>query len=155
VTDNAQRVDDQEMPMSSTCSMIVESHASASTVYVAGTLTVSSVRELLEAVRLLPDSIRGLRIDLRATRPRDEGVLRALEDGVRQWRAVRHGMSRVMFPDGVACPVVALRFPHTRFPGARPPMRGPTIAPGTHRFRDAREAAVTRSLRERAVSETR
>ena len=140
--------------MSSESTIMVESHRSAATLYASGELTADSVLRAIAQVEQLPNHVRALCVDLRAVRVTDERALRALDIALRDWRAGRRGMSRVRLPEHAGAGPVSLGFPHTRrsslpLPVAR--VRNQMTSP----FRDRREVVVTRSLRERAGSETR
>jgi ABC-type transporter Mla MlaB component len=137
--------------MCSPPTIIVESHRSAATLYAAGELTTSAVLEAIACVEQLPEHVRALCVDLRGVRTTDSRALRALELALRVWRASRRGMSRVKLAQDMETSVVAIKFAHQRW---RPSMRS-TPEPRAFRFRDYRQAVVTRSLRERASSETR
>ena len=120
--------------MTTESTIMVESHRSAATLYASGELTPEGVLRAIAHVELLPNHVRALRVDLRAVRGADERALRALESALRDWRAGRRGMSRVQLPEHTGARPVALGFAHTR---------------------RSSEGVVTRSLRERAGSETR
>lgn len=141
------------MPAEST--VIVESHRSAATLYAAGELMTAAVMDMMATAEQLPEDVRALCIDLRGVRKVDSRAMRALETGLRRWRACRRGMSRVKLPEDADRSLVALQYTHQRW---TPPPRN-HLPPPRERFRvrmrDSRQAAVTRSLRERAGSETR
>lgn len=140
--------------MHSESTVNVESHPSAATLYVTGELTTIGVMHALAEAEQLPDTVRALCIDLRAVRSADSHAMRVLEIGLRDWRSKRRGMSRVKLADGADTRVVSLRFPHRRWT-PRPRSRSLSLRnPGGIRMRDHRRAVVTRSLRERADSET-
>lgn len=140
------------MPAEST--VIVESHRSAATLYAMGEFTTDAVSRAIAHADELPENVRALCIDLRGVRSAEPGVMRALELRLRQWRAARHGMSRVKLPPDADASLVALKFPHQRWTPRRRHAPGPQ-RPLDFRLRDHRQAVVTRSLRERAGSETR
>src|SRR5688500_865389 len=122
------------MPCAST--MIVESHRSAATLYATGELTITGVREAIACVEQLPEHVRALRVGLRGVRRADADALRALEIGLRSWRASRRGMSRVKLAQDMETSVVAIKFAHQRW---RPPIR-PSPESRAIRFRDHRQA---------------
>ena len=140
--------------MSSDSTIMVESHRSAATLYASGDLTAEAVLRAIAQVQQLPDHVRALRVDLRAVRSANERAFRALEIALRDWRAARRGMSRVQLPRDTGTRPIALNFAHTRRSSAPVPVARERTRM-TARFRDRREAVVTRSLRERAGSETR
>lgn len=140
--------------MSEALSMVIESHAFAATLYVAGPFTAVDARRAIATVRQLPEHIRALCVDVRAAAAEPD-ALRTLETGLRHWRTARRGMTRVQLPEDGLNSVVALKFPHQRWTRSAARRRPRRSTPYTSRFRDVREAAVTRSLRERVGSETR
>ena len=141
------------MPSESTLS--VESHRSAATLYVTGELTTAGALQAIARADELPENVRALCVDLRGVRRADSHAMRALERGLRDWRASRRGMSRVKLPENADAGLVAIKFTHQRW---TPPTKyrvPPPREPFGFRIRDYRQAVVTRSLRERAGSETR
>jgi hypothetical protein len=134
--------------------IILESHRSAATLYISGELTPARVFEALERAHELPEHVRGLRIDLRGAHRGESDALSALERGLRRWRGSRRGMTRVKLAPVMETSAIAIRYVHRRWsPSMGHRIRPPRDA-GDFRFRDHREAVVTRSLRERAGSET-
>ena len=140
--------------MTTESTVMVESHRSAATLYASGELTADGVLRAIALVGDLPNRVRALSVDLRAVRSADERTLRALDIALRDWRAARRGMSRVQLPEHTAARPVALAFPHARRSVAPLPVAR-VRNQMTSSFRDRREVVVTRSLRERAGSETR
>jgi ABC-type transporter Mla MlaB component len=141
------------MPCAST--MTVESHRSAATLYATGELTAAGVLQAATCIEGLPEHVRALRVDLRGVRSADSHAMRALEAALRDWRAARRGMSRVKLAEDTDTTLIAIKFAHQRWsPSIRPALR-PSGESRAFRFREHREAVVTRSLRERAGSETR
>jgi ABC-type transporter Mla MlaB component len=134
--------------------IILESHRSAATLYISGELTSAGVMEAIELVEKLPENVRALRVDLRGAHRSGSDALSALEAGLRRWRSARRGMTRVQLAADMDTNLFGLRFAHQRWPTIRHRVR-PAGEPVSFRFRDHRQAVVTRSLRERAGSETR
>jgi ABC-type transporter Mla MlaB component len=141
--------------MSSPPTIIVESHRSAATLYATGELTTAGVMDAIARVERLPEHVRALRVDLRGVQRTDSHALRALDIALRAWRAARRGMSRVKLAQGLETSLVAIKFAHQRWTRASRHPGRTSGTPGGRRFRDHRQAVVTRSLRERASSETR
>src|SRR5688572_19582784 len=141
------------MPSSST--MIIESHRTAATLYATGELTTAGVLQAVACIEGLPDQVRALCIDLRGVRTADSHAMRALEAALRDWRAARRGMSRVKLAEDAHTSLVAIKFAHQRWTPATPTHVPPPREKFGLRIRDYRESVVTRSLRERAGSETR
>ena len=140
--------------MRSTPEMIVESHLTAATLYATGDLTTAGVLQAVACIDGLPQQVRALCVDLRGVRTPDSRAMRALEIALRDWRASRRGMSRVKLPEAADAGLVALKFTHQRW---TPPTKNRVLPPREPfgvRIRDYRQAVVTRSLRERARSET-
>jgi ABC-type transporter Mla MlaB component len=136
-------------------SSVIESHRSAATLYMSGELTTAGVLKAIAEIQLLPEHVRALSVDLRAAHRSESDALSTLEAGLRNWRSARRGMTRVKLPPEMETNVVALKFAHQRWtPTTRRPIRASGEVGGL-RFRDFRQAVVTRSLRERAGSETR
>ena len=81
--------------MSVESTVIVESHGSAATLYASGELTADGLLWALAHVERLPTNVRALCVDLRAVRVIEDGALRTLGVALRNWRVLRHGMSRV------------------------------------------------------------
>ena len=133
----------------------MESHRSAATLYITGELTTHGVMCAIGEANELPDNVRALCIDLRGVRKADPNAMRILQIGLREWRSTRRGMSRVKLADGADGGSVALQFTHQRWT-RRSRFALPAPRPVTNvRIRDYRQAVVTRSLRERAGSETK
>lgn len=127
--------------MSATSRLIVEAHRAAATLYATGDLTTAAVLQAIAIAERLPEHVRAIRVDLRGVRRTDSRALRTMEMFLRRWRASRRGMSRVELAERINTSSVAIRFAHTR---------------GTPAFPTAaRASVVTRSLRDRAGSETR
>jgi hypothetical protein len=135
--------------------IILESHRSAATLYINGELTPARVLEAIGWADELPDHVRALRVDLRGAHRSESDALRALERGLRRWRGSRRGMTRVKLAPDMETSAVAIRYMHRRWSPAIVHRIRPSRDFGAFRFRDHREAVVTRSLRERAGSETR
>lgn len=133
--------------------MVLESHRSAATLYATGELTIAAVLEAIACVEQLPDHVRALRVDLRGTWRSESRALRTLELALRNWRASRRGMTRVKLPLDMETNLIAIKFAHQRWAPLRRPRERSREA-GAVRFRDHRQAIVTRSLRKRAGSET-
>jgi hypothetical protein len=134
--------------------IILESHRLAATLYLSGELRSAGVLKAIELVEQLPDHVRALRVDLSGAQGSEPHALSALEAGLRAWRSGRRGMTRVKLPPDMETKV-ALKFAHQRWtPSIRQRVRPIGGAVG-FRFRDLRQDLVTRSLRERASSETR
>jgi ABC-type transporter Mla MlaB component len=141
------------MPSAST--MVVEAHRSAATLYATGELTKRAVMEAIACVEQLPEHVRALCVDLRGARRSESDALWTLELALRNWRGARRGMTRVKLAPDMETSLVALKFAHKRWtPSVRRPVQDSRDARAV-RFRDHRQAVVTRSLRERAGSETR
>jgi ABC-type transporter Mla MlaB component len=141
--------------MPSTSTMMVESHRSAATLYATGDLTTAGVLQAVAHIEGLPEQVRALCIDLRGVRRADSHAMRALEAALRDWRAARRGMSRVKLAEDVDTSLVAIKFAHQRWTPPTPHYVPPPRERFGGRIRDYRQAVVTRSLRERAGSETR
>ena len=141
--------------MHSQSTFSVEAHRSAATLYVTGELTTAGVMQAIAHADHLPENVRALCIDLRGVRKADSHAMRVLEIGLRDWRSTRRGMSRVKLPDGADAGLVALKFTHQRWTSRAPDHAPRPRKPLELRIRDHRQAVVTRSLRERASSETR
>lgn len=141
------------MPVSST--LIVESHRTAATLYAAGELTTAGVLQAVACIEGLPEHVRALCIDLRGVHTADSRAMRALETALRDWRASRSGMSRVKLPENADAGLVAIKFTHQRWTPRPQNHVPPPRQPFGLRIRDYRQPVVTRSLRERAGSETR
>jgi ABC-type transporter Mla MlaB component len=136
-------------------SAVIESHRSAATLYMSGELTVAGVLEAIARVEQLPEHVRALSVDLRGAHRGESDALSTLEAGLRNWRSARRGMTRVKLAPDMETNLVALKFAHQRWtPNIRRPIRASGDIGGL-RFRDHRQAVVTRSLRERARFETR
>ena len=135
---------------------MVESHRSAATLYASGELTADGVLRAIAQVEQLPSYVRALCVDLRAVRGvGDERTLRALDIALRDWRATRRGITRVQLADHTPARVRLRSRSRTHAAAWRPPPVARVRDRMTSSFRDRREAVVTRSLRERAGSETR
>jgi hypothetical protein len=106
--------------MSSTPTIIVESHGSGATVYASGELTTAGVLEAVARVERLPEHVQALRVDLPGVRHADAQALRSLDMALRTWRAFRRGMTRVKLAQGLETNVVALKFPHQRLTPSLP-----------------------------------
>jgi ABC-type transporter Mla MlaB component len=141
--------------MPSPANILVESHRTASTLYITGELTLDRVMEAIGRAEQLHADVRALRVDLRAAHRSESDALRALEVGLRRWRAARRGMTRVKLAPDMETNLVALKYAHRRWGSSFAHQAGLSRAGGDFRFRDRRRAVVTRSLRERADSETR
>ena len=76
----------------------IEAHASAATAYINGPLTANIAARTIMACRLLPPTIRGIRVDLRSLTVCDLDALTMLEALIVEWRAERRGVSRVVYP---------------------------------------------------------
>ena len=81
--------------MSLESTVIIESHRSAATLYASGALTADDVLRALAHVEQLPSNVRALCVDLRAVRVIEDRALRTLGIALRNWHAVRQGISRV------------------------------------------------------------
>jgi hypothetical protein len=134
--------------------MIVEAHRSAATLYAIGEFTTTEVLLAIAHMEQLPENVRAVCIDLRGAGKIESDAMRALERALRDWRAARRGMSRVKLADDADTDLVAIRFAHQRFGSSAPPAGIPQRKVIGIRMRDQRHAVVTRSLRERAHSET-
>ena len=141
--------------MRSESMLSVESHRSAATMYLTGELTTAGVMRAIAQADQLPENVRALCLDLRGVRRADSYAMRVLEIGLRDWRSTRRGMSRVKLPDSADAGLIALKFPHQRWTQRAQVRVAETTKPVGIRIRDSRQAVVTRSLRERAASETR
>jgi ABC-type transporter Mla MlaB component len=148
----AQMIRSHEMHMPS--AVIAESHRSAATLYAIGELTTAEVLLAVAHMEQLPENVRALCIDLRGVRKVESNAMRALELALRDWRAARRGVSRVKLPDDTETDLVAIRFAHRRWDPAMTVAGAPQRKVFGARMRDQRQAVVTRSLRERAGSET-
>jgi ABC-type transporter Mla MlaB component len=135
--------------------VIAESHRSAATLYAIGELTTTEVLLVAAHMAQLPENVRALCIDLRGVRKVDPSAMRALELALRDWRAARRGVSRVKLADDADTNLVAIRFAHRRWDATAPTTGVPKRKVFGGRMREQREAVVTRSLPERARSETR
>ena len=78
--------------------LFIEASTVAATAYVAGPLTISLVARAILACRALPPDVRGVNVDLRAVSVCDFNALTMLESYILDWRAMRRGMSRVVYP---------------------------------------------------------
>ena len=134
--------------------VIAESHRSAATLYAIGELTTTEVLLVVAHIDLLPENVRALCIDLRGVRTVEPCAMRALELALRDWRAARRGVSRVKLADDAETSLVAIRFAHRRWNSSASTPDSPQRKVVGVRMRDRRQSVVTRSLRERAGSET-
>ena len=141
------------MPCSA--NIFVESHRTASTLYISGELTLDGVMDAIGRVEQLPADVRALRVDLRAAHRSESDALWALEVGLRRWRAARRGVTRVRLAPDMETNLVALKYTHRRWSPSISERPSVSRRTGTFRFRDHRRAVVTRSLPDRANSETR
>ena len=78
--------------------LAIEAHSSAATAYINGPLTANIAARTIMACRLLPPSVRGIRVDLRSVSVCDVDALAMLEALIVEWRAERRGVSRVVYP---------------------------------------------------------
>ena len=78
--------------------LAIEAHTGAATAYINGPLTASIAARAIMACRLLPPTIRGIRVDLRSVSVCDLDALAMLEALIVEWRAERRGVSRVIYP---------------------------------------------------------
>ena len=78
--------------------LAIEAHSSAATAYINGPLTVTIAARAIMACRLLPPSVRGIRVDLRSVSVCDADALAMLEALIVEWLAERRGVSRVVYP---------------------------------------------------------
>jgi len=101
--------------MQSESSVTVESHHSFATLYATGELTTAAVLRVIAGAEDLPRNVRAVCIDLRAVQITESHAVRALEIGLRDWRAARCGMSRVKLPADAETSVVALKYTHLRW----------------------------------------
>lgn len=81
-----------------TSQLAIEAHSSAATAYINGPLTASVAARAIMACRLLPPTIRSIRVDLRSVSVCDLDALTMLEALIVEWRAERRGVSRVVYP---------------------------------------------------------
>lgn len=78
----------------------IESTDRLATVYVAGSISLPGIWQILDRCDRLPPEIRSLRVDLQAVGLIQNGVLEALTVGLRQWRDSRDGTTRMDLPAG-------------------------------------------------------
>lgn len=76
----------------------IESHASAATVYLRGSLSAAAALGAVAACHSLPESVRALVVDLRGLSLVESDGLATLHHLLRRWRTVRDGTIRVLPP---------------------------------------------------------
>ncbi len=79
-------------------SVSLESHDSAATLYVQGTLSAAGVLRVMRDCDSLPGDVVTLRVDLRNARLYDPSAFNVLAVALRLWRESREGTTRVDLP---------------------------------------------------------
>lgn len=78
----------------------LESSGRLATVYIAGSVSLPGLWQILDRCDQLSPDIRSLRIDMHGVRLMQPGVLEGLTVGLRQWRDAREGTTRMDLPEG-------------------------------------------------------
>ena len=76
----------------------IEAHRDSATLYVTGTLSTAGVIAAMHCCEQLPEMVRTLRVDLRATIGSEPSAFDALAFTTRRWRDVRGGVTRIELP---------------------------------------------------------
>jgi hypothetical protein len=77
---------------------VLEAHRDSATLYVTGTLSTAGIVAAMHCCEQLPELVRTLRVDLRATSGAEPSAFDALAFTTRRWRDVRGGVTRIDLP---------------------------------------------------------
>lgn len=74
----------------------LEAHATAATLYLRGTISHADLAPQIDAIRRLPETVRSLRVDMRALRGLDADICDTLFHLIDVWRRSRPGPTQVI-----------------------------------------------------------